>query len=89
MRGATCERVVLRTIAGTATRATTSFSVFFAVRGSIATEPYISAPIYTQEIVDRLCMAAESLISRLRRTDEKGDKKGVSQVSRDAIIRLG
>ena len=36
--------------------------------GPIATEPYISAPIYTQELVDSLCTAAESVLASARRT---------------------
>lgn len=36
--------------------------------GPIATEPYISAPIYTQEIVDNLSTAAESVLASARRT---------------------
>jgi len=36
--------------------------------GPIATEPYISAPIYTQEIVDSLSTAAESVLAGARRT---------------------
>src|ERR1043165_3827182 len=36
--------------------------------GPIATEPYISAPIYTQEIVDNLSAAAESILASARRT---------------------
>jgi len=36
--------------------------------GPIATEPYISAPIYTQEIVDNLSSAAEAVLASARRT---------------------
>ncbi|MBV9241693.1 MAG: universal stress protein [Acidobacteria bacterium] len=36
--------------------------------GPIATEPYISAPIYTQEIVDNLSTAAEAVVASARRT---------------------
>ena len=36
--------------------------------GPIAAEPYVSAPIYTQEIVDNLSTAAESVLASARRT---------------------
>jgi len=36
--------------------------------GPIAAEPYISAPIYTQEIVENLSTAAESVLASARRT---------------------
>lgn len=36
--------------------------------GPIATEPYISAPIYTQEIIDGLETAAQSVLASARRT---------------------
>lgn len=36
--------------------------------GPIAAEPYISVPIYTQEIVDGLSTAAESVLACARRT---------------------
>ena len=36
--------------------------------GPIAAEPYISAPIYSQEIVDSLSTAAETVLASARRT---------------------
>ena len=36
--------------------------------GPIAAEPYVSAPIYTQEIVENLSTAAESVLASARRT---------------------
>jgi len=40
----------------------------YALPGPIAAEPYISAPIYTQEIVDDLSLAAESVLASAQRT---------------------
>src|SRR5438309_9175097 len=40
----------------------------YTLPGPIAAEPYISAPIYTQEIVDDLCIAAESVLASAQRT---------------------